>query len=145
LDIEDAVQKLIQKRNFKPGKKYTLERIHEIDGRNGGTLRNYEKIHTRTVQLERDPHYGTGLYDLKDEDDFTQFFEENYGNMPNGRYTARTSRGGNDGMTTLFELRLENGEAVNWWKKSQPPTKYHYSSRYFAFPLYFKIREDLGV
>lgn len=144
MDVEDAVQELIQKHKFKPGEKYTLERIKEIDGKNGGTLEIKEKVHTRTFQLERDPDFGTGLYDLKDEDDFKRFFEENYGNLDNGKYLVRKKLG-NDGWSYFLKLRLENGKVVNWWKKSKATNPRQNSSTYYAFPEYFNLREDLGV
>jgi hypothetical protein len=146
LKPEKAVQELIKKYNFKPGKKYTLEKITTTDGRNGGTLRNYKKLPTRTFQLTRDaPLEETGLYDLEDPDDFKTFFEKNYGTLDNGVYTVRTSRGGNDGMATFFELRLENGKVVNWWKKSKGNKDQGYSSEYHGFQHYFNKREELGV
>jgi len=145
LNPEQALQQIISRDNFKPGKKYTLEKFTEEEGRNGGTRRSYEKLPTRTFQLKRDPPLKTGLYDLEDEDDFKRFFEEKYGTLPNGKYTVRTSRGGNDGFATFFELRLENGEVEEWWKKSTGNKDQGRSARYFAFPYYFKMREDLGI
>ena len=145
MDIEDAVQQIIDKYNFTPGKKYSLYRLKDVEGKNGGTLEVPNKVHTRTFQLERDPAYGTGLYDLEDKDDFIQYFEENYGNLPNGKYTAGTSRGGNDGMAYFFRLRLENGEVVNWWKKSIARNSRQNSSTYYVLQEYFNLREELGV
>jgi hypothetical protein len=146
MDAEHVVQQLINDYNFKPGKRYTLERYEDGEGNNGGTIEEYEKLPTRTFQLKRDPPLETGLYDLEDEDDFKRFFEKNYGNLPNGKYTVRTSRGGNDGFATFFRLRLENGEVVDWWKKSQANNpREGYNSTYFAFPYYFNKRKKEDV
>jgi hypothetical protein len=145
VDIEDAVQQIIEKHNFIPGKTYNLYRLKEINGKNGGTLEVPKTVHTRTFQLERDPNFGTGLHDLKDKDDFISYFEENYGKLPNGKYAAGTSRGGNDGMAYFFRLRLENGEVVKWWAKSKAKNTRQNSSTYYVLPDYFRIREELGV
>jgi len=146
MDIEDALQLFIDNRNFKPGKKYALYTITEIDGKNGGTLLNKQKYRPRrNLYLPRDPVKGTSIYDLKDQDDFEHYFEKQFGNLPNGVYAAMTSRGGNDGWAWLFKLRLENGEVDKWWKKSQPENTRQNSSTYYGFPYYFNLREELGV
>jgi hypothetical protein len=145
LDVEDAVQELIEKKHFYPEEKYELFKIKKIDGKNGGTLelkKKYKPI--RNIHLPRSPVKGTSIYDLRDQDDFEQYFEKEFGNLPNGIYTARKNLG-NDGWTYLFRLRLENGKVVNWWKKSKATNPRQNSSTYYALPYYFQLREDLGV
>jgi hypothetical protein len=146
VDEEQAVQELVDKYNFQPEKKYRLQRIQEVNGKNGGTLWNNKKYKPiRNIHLPRNPVKGRSIYDLHDQDDFKQYFEEEFGNLPNGLYTAMTSKGGNDGFAWLFLLRLENGNVVNWWKKSKATNPRQHSSTYYALPYYFQLREELGV
>lgn len=146
MDPEQAVQDLINKYNFKPRKKYALYTITEIEGKNGGTLLNKKKYRPRrNLHLPREPVKGLSIYDLKDQDDFKHYFQKQFGKLPNGVYSAMTSKGGNNGFAWLFKLRLENGEVVNWWKKSKATNPRQNSSTYYAFPHYFNLREELGV
>jgi len=143
---EHAVQKLIDKYNFKPDKKYELEKITEVDGKNGGTLWNKSKYKpVRTVHLPRNPVKGTSIYDLRDKDDFKQYFENRFGDLPNGLYTTTFGQGGNNPITWLFLVRLENGKVVDWRKKSKATNTRQNSSTYYALEEYFQIREELGV
>ena len=147
MEAEQAVQELVEKYNFDPSGKYRIERIEEKSGRNSGTIWKRTKYKpARHIHLPRNPVKGTSIYKLEDQDDFKRYFEDQFGNLPNGVYTATYSRGGNNGFAWLFWLRLENGKVVNWRKKSKATNKYEgYSSTYFVLPQYFRLREELGV
>lgn len=146
MDLEDAVQRLVDNYNFRPGRKYELQIIRDRD-KNGGTLWDRETyIPIRTIELPRNPPSGyTSIYDLRDRKDFFQYFENRFPDLPDGRYTALTSRGGNDGFAWFFLLEYRGGEVTEWWKKSKATNTRQNSSSYFALPDYFRIREDWGV
>jgi len=146
LNPETAVQELIRKHKIELGKKYKLHKVQETEAKNGGTnFKNQVYQPIRTIKLERNPVQGTGIYDLEDQDDFKRFFENNYGNLPNGIYTAMTGLGRGKGFSWFFLLRLENGKVVEWWEKSKGTNPRGHSSTYYALQYYFNKREELGV
>jgi hypothetical protein len=150
VNAEEAVQKIINQYNFKPDKEdgYTLYTVTEKEGRNGGTILSKEKYQPRrTIKLPRNPPSGyTSIYDLKEKKDFFQYFENRFPNLPDGRYTAITSRGGNKGFAWLFLLEYHNGKVSNWIKKSKASNpREGYRSSYYALPKYFRLRDELDV
>jgi len=148
VNAEEAVQKIINQYNFRPSRKYKLETITEKETKTGGILWIYQTYKPlREIKLPRNPPSGyTSIYDLRDKEDFFQYFENRFPDLPDGRYCARTSAGGNNGMSTLFILDYSNGQVTNWIKKSNPKNKYKgYSARYYALPKYFRVRDDLNV
>ncbi|MFU1780272.1 hypothetical protein ACM16X_02700 [Haloarcula japonica] len=148
MDADDALRKIERQYNFKPGRKYPLYKVTDKRGRNGGTVLSKEKVQPRReIQLERNPPSGyTSIYDLKDKKDFFQYFENRFPDLPDGRYTAITSRGGNKGFAWFFLLEYRNGRVTDWTKKSKATNpREGYRSSYYALPKYFRLREEMNV
>ncbi|MCU4754509.1 hypothetical protein OB919_21490 [Halobacteria archaeon AArc-curdl1] len=146
LTKEDAVQHLIKNHNFKPGQKYKLKKIKEIETKTGGTIWNTKDVNPAAhIKLPRDPTTGWSIYDLRSKKDFSRYFEEQFQDFPDGKYAAYTQRGGDKGFGWFFVLDYRNNEVVNWYKKSKATNTREYSSSYYAFPDYFRIRQDWNV
>jgi len=143
LDIDDAIHHLEKNYNFHPGKKYKLRRIQGHPSK--PELWNTEAYRpARHIQLPEDPVIGWSIKELRNKKDFQRYFEDEFGNLPNGQYTAFTGLGRGKGFAWFFRLKLEDGQVTNWWDKSQAQNR-HYSSSYYAFQKYFNLREDWNV
>ena len=150
--------------NFVPGGKYKLNvrrphspsalrklrRTHPEFFEDDGLLtridhwENYQPLHYVSLPRRHDaPRGTTAIEDLRDKDDFAEWFLDRFPDLPDGVYSAIRRGGGNRGYCTLFVLKQENGRVTIWKKKSNGSG--NISSRYFALPLFFKLRQDLGI
>lgn len=146
LTKEDAVQHLIKNHNFHPSRRYKLKRINVTETKTGGKLWNKKTVKPAAhIQLPRDPATGWSIYDLRSKKDFSRYFEEQFQDFPDGKYTAFAQRGGDKGFAWLFVLDYRNNQVVKWYKKSRATNTRQNSSSYYAFPDYFRIRQDWGV
>lgn len=142
MKVEDVVQKLENKYNFKPSKRYDLWKLEQQSGE--PDLWDKQRVKPRkTIYLPRNPASGyTSIYDLETRRDFYNYFEQRFPDLEDGYYTAYTSRGGNNGFAFFFILRYENGQVIDKsWKKKSNGKEYGQSSSYLAFPFYFRERQ----
>lgn len=101
------------------------------------TLRNF---------LPRDPgRPRTGIEDIKDIDDFIEWFDEKY-DLPDGVYAGYENFGGNIGYAWFFLFEIKHGsiKKSSWKKKSNGKARDR-SSKYFSLPYYFKERKKWNV
>lgn len=109
---------------------------------------NYEPLQYVRLPRRRNASRGrTAIEDLQDQDDFAEWFTDQFPNLPDGVYGAIKRGGGNRGWCTLFVLQIKHGEVRNWKKKSktQKQNTVGSSSQYYVLPLFFRLRDQLGV
>jgi hypothetical protein len=148
--VDKLLEKIRDRYNFRPEREYNINvRVDKDTGENvTDTLSmddewvNYQPV--RTIQLPRKTNVGKTIYDIKNKNDFTTFFENNYGYLPDGFYCSMTGMGRGQGMSWLYCLELRNGEVV-WWKQKSNGTKRQNSSTYLAFPEFFRLRRKYDV
>lgn len=164
MDIDDAVQHLIDNYYFKPEQKYKLKIRVQHDSNAAQSVKrvnpefldkpgnsrlgrdthweNYQPI--QYIHLPRNPTPGyTSIYDLETKRDFFRYFEDKFSGLPDGVYSAMISKG-RKGFAWLFVLEYRDGEVV-WWKQKSNGNQYENSSSYLGFPKYFKLRDDWNV
>jgi hypothetical protein len=155
--IDKILSKLKKDYNFRPERKYRLQRRKPRNDEGSDKFQKkstHEKLGmdtewkrvrpARYLELPREPHVGKSIYEIRNKNSFTRYFENQFGDLPDGVYTALTSTGRGGDFIWLFVLQLEQGE-VTWWKKKSNGTPYRNSSTYFCFPKYFQMRDDLYV
>lgn len=141
--VDKILKKIKNTHNFRPEKRYPLYIIkdHEKDDR----LWNPTKYSPpRKLYLPRDPLAGWRIYDIETLTDFESYFEDEFENLPDGKYAVHWPRGGNKGFAWFFILDYEDGTVKKWYKKSKGK-EYGATSRYTAFQKYFNLREKMGV
>lgn len=164
-----AINRFTDRTNFVPGKHYnlliqkrhspsTIEKLkrtrpHFVEKPGNGLIRrdsHWEKTSPlkqfrfrSRLQSDYVPDHRTALEDLEDNEDFQDWFEDKFGGLEDGVYTAIQNNGKGHGTSLLFLLKLEGGEVVQWKKKSnsQQTSSEGRSSQYYGFPLYFMFRQ----
>lgn len=164
-DLLNYVIERVKKRTrFVPGKQYklsvrrdhseeALERLRETHPEffeDTGLLKrtqhwaNYRPIQYIRIPRRRDASRAqTALEDLQTKQDFFEYFTSTFPDLDDGVYGAIQRKGRGNGTATLFVLEMKNGRVDTWQQKSK--NQDDNSSQYHAFPLYFKLRNDLGV
>lgn len=164
-DLLDYVIERVKKRTrFIPGKRYklntrephrteVLERWKDerpwMFGDTGLLKRtehwtSYKPIQYVNIPRRRNASRAqTALEDLHTKEDFFDYFTSTFPDLQDGVYGAIQRKGHTNGTATLFVLELKDGKVATWKQKSNGSNSR--SSRYYGFPLYFKLRNDLDV
>lgn len=159
-----VIERVKQRTRFDPGKRYklnirephsqeALDRLRDthpwLFGDSGLLKRTehwtpYNPIqYIRIPRKENASRVQTTLEDLRTKEDFFEYFTSTFPDLQDGVYGAMQRKGRGNGMATLFVLELKDSKVATWKQKSNGSNST--SSRYYAFPLYFKLRNDLGV
>ncbi len=145
IDLNDILRHLQRKYNFRPDKKYRLKEVKKNPSNpNLWITPNYRP--PRHVHLPRDPVKGWSIKDLYNKQDFFDYFQDEFGNLPDGRYAVSHPRGGNKGFRWYFIVELRDGLVTgNEWKDKSNALEYGRSSDYWMFQEYFNLRQEHGV
>lgn len=100
-------------------------------------------------KFEKDfiPSNKVAIEDLKEPDDFKEWFEYKFPDLQDGVYGAIQNQGKGHGTCLLFLLKYENAEVIEWRAKSrrQKWKGVGESAQYYIFPLLFYLRKKYDV
>lgn len=154
--IDYCVERLINRTDYKPSKKYNLLRREEhqipesmshLEDIQSNSLLKPTEHWERTGYKFRLPLYKDtppnrkSIHEIQTKKDFVKWFEQKYEGIGNGVYGAIQRNGKGHGTTNLFLLRVEAGSVIDWRKKSntQETSSEGKSANYYAIPFYLRM------
>lgn len=157
--VKHAVDLLMNRMNFDPGKRYNLlkREKHDWDGKRpagDGLLRmdeHWKKVEPlKKIKFPRKKDSArnqTAIEDIKSREDFEEWFQENLGDLEPGVYGILQRQGDTHGTTPMFVLRWNGAEVTDWKRRSnsQKGAGVGEASEYLGLPYYFMHLERLGV
>jgi len=164
-ELDDIIQSLRENHYFYPGmdiQLYRQERLTEVEKNRvreknpsnlkypGNSLlrRDRKRVKHRILRnfLPRDANRPRkGIEDIKDKEDFINWFNEKY-DLEDGVYCSYKPIGKGQGWQWFFLFEIKHGsiKKSSWKKKSNGKARDR-SSKYMTFPYYFKERKKWNV